>query len=325
VTSRPSDNGPRALSPQDLQLLLAIGSTGSFAAAAGSLGLTQSAVSRAVRECEHKAGAVLFDRGRGGARPTAAGEVALAHARQILRQLDRLGVEARSAAGGSLTGTLRIAAFRRAAARLLPPALTRLAARYPALRPQILMVPEVGRGTAGEVADGNADLAIATLAADSGTTLPGLVTRELRSEPFLLAAPSGHPDPRTLPLIDWPENCSSYTRAWWARQQWLPPATIHADDDGVVLSMVAQGLGIAILPELTLADPPAGITVTALGDAPPILKIVSVTTRATAASIAVRELLRELQKKRPLPPRLATQVTASASNSACRCIATCRN
>jgi DNA-binding transcriptional LysR family regulator len=59
--------------------------------------------------------------------------------------------------------------------------------------------------------------------------------------------------------------------------------------------MVAQGLGIAILPRLTVADPPAGVTVTSLGDAPPVLSIVSVTTRATAPSTAVRELVRELQ------------------------------
>jgi DNA-binding transcriptional LysR family regulator len=180
------------------------------------------------------------------------------------------------------------------AAQLLPPALARLATRYPALRPQVFVVPELGRGTAGEVTDGHADLAISTLATDE-KPLAGLVTRELLREPFLLAAPADHPDPRALPLIDWPENCSSYTRAWWARQQWLPTATINADDDGVVLSMVAQGLGLAILPRLTLADPPAGVRVTSLGDAPPVLRIVCVTTRATASSIAVRELLRELQ------------------------------
>src|ERR1039457_6175488 len=250
VTGRPSDSGSRALSPQDLRLLLAVDSTGSFTAAAQSLGITQSAVSRSVRECERKAGAVLFERSRTGACPTAAGQVALVHARQILRQLDLLGAEARGAAAGSLSGTLQIAAFRRAAAQLLTPALARLAARYPALRPQVLIVPELGRGAAGEVADGHADLAISTLATDD-KALPGLVTRELLREPFLprpplapadaprrgrgpgtlprepslLAAPADHPDPRALPLIDWPENCSSYTRAWWARQQWLPAAT----------------------------------------------------------------------------------------------------
>jgi molybdate transport repressor ModE-like protein len=297
VTVQSSQSGSRALSPHDLRLLLAIDRDGSFTAAAQALGMTQSAVSHAVRECERTVGAILFERGRTGARPTAAGQRAVIHARQILRQLELLGAEARGAAAGSLSGMLRIAAFRRAAVRLLPPALARLTARYPAIEPQVLIVPELGRGAAGEVADGRADLAIATLSTEgeAATALPGMVARELLREPFLLASPTGHPDPRALPLIDWPENCSSYTRAWWARQQWLPPATINADDDGVVLSMVAQGLGIAILPRLTLADPPAGVAVTNLGDAPPVRRIVSVVTRATASSIAVRELVRELR------------------------------
>jgi DNA-binding transcriptional LysR family regulator len=199
--------------------------------------------------------------------------------------------------GRSLSGTLRIAAFRRAAAQLLPPALAKLSTRYPAITPQILIVPELGRGTAGEVADGHADLAIATLSTedDAASALPGMVISELLREPFLLACPAGHPDPRGLPLIDWPENCSSHTCAWWARQQWLPYATINVADDGVVLSMVAQGLGIAILPRLSLTDAPAGVAVSNLGDAPPIRRIVSVATRATASSIAVRQLVRELR------------------------------
>jgi DNA-binding transcriptional LysR family regulator len=304
VTVPPDESGAQPLSPQDLRLLLAIDRDGSFSAAALALGMTQSAVSRAVRECERKVGAILFERGRTGARPTAAGQRALVHARQILRQLEVLGAEARGAAAGSMTGTLRIAAFRRAAAQLLPPALIRLAARYPEVTPLVRIVPELGRGTAGEVADGRADVAIATLSTEdeAARVLPGMVIKELLREPFLLAYPTGHPDPRGLPLIDWAENCSAYTRAWWARQQWLPPATINVSDDGVVLSMVAHGLGMAILPRLALADPPAGVAVSSLGDAPPVRRIVSVATRATAPSIAVRALVRHLQ------------ATASSSN-----------
>lgn len=211
-----------------------------------------------------------------------------------------LGSEARAAAAGSLSGTLRIAAFRRAATQLLAPALARLSVRHPAISPQVLVVPEVGRGTAGEVADGHADVAIATLSTEdeAARSLPGMVTSDLLREPFLLACPARHPDPRGLPLIDWPENCSSYTRytrAWWARQDWLPPATINVADDGVVMSMVAQGLGIAILPRLTLAGPPAGVAVSDLGDTPPVRRIITVATRATASSVAVRELVRELR------------------------------
>lgn len=282
------------LTPHELRLLLAVGRTGSFTAAAAELGLTQSAVSHAVRTCEGKVGAVLFDRGRGGARPTLAGERTLVHSRRILRQLEILTAEARGAAAGTMSGPLRVAAFRSAAVRLLPPALERLTTRHPGLSPQVLVVPELGRGTAGEVADGRADLAIATLAEDTGPPA-GLLAGELLREPYFLVHPEGHANPRGLPLIDWAENCSSYTRAWWSRQDWLPSTTLDAADDGVVLSLVQQGIGMAVLPRLTLAVTPEGVTVTPLGDNPPTRRLVHITTPATAQSLAVRELVRELR------------------------------
>ena len=71
------------LAPHELRILAAVDRERSFTAAAAALGLTQSAVSHAVRTLEGKLGAVLFDRGRHGARPTPAGERAAAHARQV--------------------------------------------------------------------------------------------------------------------------------------------------------------------------------------------------------------------------------------------------
>jgi DNA-binding transcriptional LysR family regulator len=282
------------LTPRELRLLLAVERGGSFTAAAEELGMTQSAVSHAVRTCERKVGVVLFERGRRGARPTPAGERALVHARLTLRQLEVLGAEARGAATGTVAGTLRVAAFRGAAERLLPAAFERLTARFAGLTPRVTIVRELGRGPSGEVADGRADVAIDTLAEE---TVPaaGLIVGELFREPYLLAHPAGHPDPRGLPLIDWAENCSLYTREWWSRQDWLPPATLDVTDDGVVLSMVAQGLGMAILPRLTLAVTPPGVAVSPLDDLPPTRRVVSVATRATVRSLAVRELIRELR------------------------------
>ena len=282
------------LTPQDLRLLVAIADGGSFTAAAERLGMTQSAASYAVRSAERKVGAVLFERGRHGARPTAAGQRAVVHARQILRQLEFLTADSRAAASGSLSGALRIAAFRSAAAYLLPAVLERLTARHPGLVPQVLVVRELGRGTAGEVADGRADVAIATLAEDE-EPLPGLTAGELLREPYVWVRPKSHADARRLPLIDWAENCSSYTRAWWSRQDWLPPTRLDVADDGVVLSMVAQGIGTAILPRLTLTDLPAGVDVVPLGTDPPTRRLVFVTTPATARAAAVRALIRELR------------------------------
>jgi DNA-binding transcriptional LysR family regulator len=284
------------LTTQDLRLLVAVADTGSFTAAAERLDLTQSAVSHAVRTAERKVGTVLFERGRRGAVPTPAGERAVAHARLILRQFELLAAEARGASSGNIQGPVRIVAFRSAAAHLLPPALERLTARHPHVVPQVLIVRELGRGTAGEVADGRADVAIATLSEDAEPPT-GLTAGDLLREPYFLVRPKGQTDLGGLPLIDWAENCSSYTRDWWRRQDWLPATRIDVADDGVVLSMVAQGIGFAVLPQLTLADPHPGVDVIPLGTQPPTRRVVSVTARAIRSAAAVRELVRELRSQ----------------------------
>ncbi|RST19038.1 LysR family transcriptional regulator [Streptomyces sp. WAC05374] len=283
------------LGPHELRVLVAVADTGGFSAAAGALGLTQSAVSHSVRGSERKIGAVLFDRGRAGARPTPAGEKAVAYARRVLRLLDVLTAEARGAAGtGVAEGPLRIAAFRSAALHLLPPVLERLRARHPGIEPRVRIVREVGRGTAGEVADGKADIAIATLGG-SAPLPPGLVANGLFEEPYAVVHPVGHAAPRSLPLVDWAENCGSYTRDWWAAQEWIPTATVEAEDDGAVLALVSGGHGMAIMPALSLAGAPDSVTIADLGPRRPTRQVGYVTTSQLAGSAVVRAFVRELR------------------------------
>ncbi|MFI6418520.1 LysR family transcriptional regulator [Streptomyces sp. NPDC050842] len=287
------------LAPRELRVLVAVGRERGFSAAAVALGMTQSAVSHSVRTTERKLGAVLFDRGRTGATPTAAGERALAHARRVLRLLDVMAAEVRGAArdggaSGTLAGPLRIAAFRSAALHLLPRALGRLTARHPEIVPEVRIVREIGRGTAGEVLDGRADLGIATLGTTSPVP-PELVGGVLVEEGYALVHPAGHPAPRSLPLVDWTENCTSYTREWWAGQEWLPPATVQAEDDGAVLSMVSTGYGMAVMPELSLVGAPPTVEITDLGPERPTRSVGYVTTPELASSLAVRALIRELR------------------------------
>ncbi|MFF1705179.1 LysR family transcriptional regulator [Streptomyces sp. NPDC058252] len=287
------------LAPRELRTLVAVAGEGGFSAAALTLGTTQSAVSHAVRGIERKVGVVLFERGRHGARPTAAGERAVAHARRVLRMLDTLVAEARGAgagpdAGDTVAGPLRIAAFRSAALHLLPPALERLAVRHPGIEPSVRVVREVGPGTAGEVSEGRADVGIATLGTSTPVP-PELVGDVLLEEPYALVHPAGHPDPRSLPLVDWTENCSSYTRTWWAAQDWIPCATIRDEDDGAVLSMVSSGLGMAIMPALSLTSAPLTTEITDLGPERPTRSVGYVTTPELARTVAVRALIRELR------------------------------
>lgn len=288
----------RDLAPHELRILLAVGSEGGFSAAAAVLGMTQSAVSHSVRTSERKLGAVLFDRGRTGATPTAAGERALGHARRVLRLLEVMAAEVRGAGTGALAGPLRIAAFRSAALNLLPRALERLAARHPEIAPEVRIVREVGLGTAGEVLEGRADLGIATIGTTSPVP-PRLVAGVLVEEGYALVHPAGHAAPRSLPLVDWTENCTSYTREWWAGQDWLPAATVEAEDDGAVLSMVSSGFGMAVMPELSLIGAPPSVQITDLGPDRPTRSVGYVTTPELAKSLAVRALIRELRAVRP--------------------------
>ncbi|MEV6951607.1 LysR family transcriptional regulator [Streptomyces sp. NPDC051183] len=287
------------LAPQELRILVAVAESGGFSAAGAALGITQSAVSHAVRGSEAKIGAVLFERGRGGASPTPAGERAVSHARRILRLYEVLGAEARAAgraAAGpaAVEGVLRIAAFRSAALHLLPPALERLTARHPGIRPEVRVVRELGAGTAGEVAAGRADLGIATLGVPQDAA-PGLLSGVLLEEAYALVHPAGHPDPRKLPLLDWDENCGSYTRAWWLAQDWIPRATVKAEDDAMVLTMVGRGLGMAIMPELSLREAAETVEITGLGPERPVRRVGYVTTPESASTLAVRALIRELR------------------------------
>ncbi|MFF4274826.1 LysR family transcriptional regulator [Streptomyces sp. NPDC001536] len=282
------------LAPHELRTLVAVAEEGGFSAAAGRLGTSQSAVSHAVRGIERKLGVVLFERGRHGARPTAAGARAVAHGRRVLRMLDVLVRETRAVAPEDVAGPLRIAAFRSAALHLLPPVLERLTARHPAVEPTVTVVREIGPGTAGEVAEGRADLGIATFGTSSPIP-PQLVGDVLLEEPYALVHPVGHPTPRSLPLVDWRENCSSYTRTWWAAQDWIPTATVRAEDDGAVLSMVGSGLGMAIMPALSLAGAPLGLEITDLGPDRPTRQVGYVTTPELAATAVVRALVRELR------------------------------
>jgi LysR family transcriptional regulator for metE and metH len=78
----------RDLETRQLRLLTAIAECGTLTAAAARLGLTQPALSHALRAVEKLVGTTLFVRDRRGMTPTEAGERVLRTARQVLRELD---------------------------------------------------------------------------------------------------------------------------------------------------------------------------------------------------------------------------------------------
>lgn len=72
-------------------------------------------------------------------------------------------------------------------------------------------------------------------------------------------------------------------------------ATVQAEDDGAVLSMVSTGYGMAVMPELSLVGAPSTVEITDLGPERPTRSVGYVTTPELASSLAVRALIRELR------------------------------
>jgi DNA-binding transcriptional LysR family regulator len=115
-----------------LPVVLAVARRGGFAAAAGELGMSPSAVSHAVRTVEDRLGAPLFARTTRSVALTEAGHGFVAAIGPAMRDLQD-GLERLRLAGGRVTGVLRLNVPRIAQPIVLTPILLLLARRHPEL------------------------------------------------------------------------------------------------------------------------------------------------------------------------------------------------
>lgn len=124
-----------------IEMLVRAADTGSFAKAAHSLGLTSSAISRAIAELEGELRVPLFYRTTRSLRLTHEGEELYRRGRDIL---DRLGeVEsAISRNAGRLGGTLRVGLSVPLNRHIIMPAVARFMRRHPALRLECLTLTQ---------------------------------------------------------------------------------------------------------------------------------------------------------------------------------------
>ena len=115
-----------------LQLLVAIADGGSFTAASSRLGLSPSAVSKAVTRIESRLGVRLLQRTTRHVSFTDAGEAYVARGRRLIAELEALEREA-SSRDGTLRGTLRVSAPMVYGSVEVAPVLAALARKHPAL------------------------------------------------------------------------------------------------------------------------------------------------------------------------------------------------
>lgn len=250
-----------------LRVVLEVARSGSFSAAAATLGYTQSAISRQVAATEDAVGARLFERRARGVRPTAAGEVLVRRAIRVLGEVDGalqevVGLRERMA------GRLVVGAFPAAAASLVPRAVARLIARHPQL--DVSLVEAASPVLVRRLRTGRIEVAVAALGADD----PDVDLTGLRSEGIRLArgpgiaVASGHRlatkdvvDVEDLAGETWvvgagPEGEPQF-RAWPTLAN--PRIGYSARQWPTRFGLVAAGLGIAVVPGLAADTVPADV------------------------------------------------------------------
>jgi LysR family nitrogen assimilation transcriptional regulator len=94
---------------RQLRYFVAVAERGGFAAAASTLNVAQSALSRHVKELEHELGGALLERGSRGVSVTESGKVLLARGRWLLGAIDDIKAEVRTE-NREPSGTVRLGA-----------------------------------------------------------------------------------------------------------------------------------------------------------------------------------------------------------------------
>jgi DNA-binding transcriptional LysR family regulator len=235
---------------------------GSFRRAAERLGYVQSAISQQVAYLESRVGTRLLDRSRGSARVTltTAGEVFLEHAGEIMVRFQAASAELSALSNGA-SGSLRVGVFDRVASRLMPTILTRLQSRLPGVR--IAATETATDGALFELVErGSLDLAFADLPLEAGP----FESLELFSDPLTLVVGASCPlgevdqlrrleDLGELPLIG-SRGCRSLPRIEsHLRSRGIQVEfAYHAETLSAVHSLVAAGIGAAILPRMATPE-----------------------------------------------------------------------
>jgi Transcriptional regulator len=119
-----------------LQHIVALARTGNFSRAAEGVNVTQPALSRSIASFEARHGLRLFDRGRGGVVPTAAGRMVIAQAQAILGATRELEDSLDAHAAGEV-GNVALGLGPLAACLLMPDLARALLAARPRLRLQL--------------------------------------------------------------------------------------------------------------------------------------------------------------------------------------------
>ncbi len=292
-----------------LRALHAVSVHGSVGAAAAALGYTPSAVSQQIAKLERETRTTLLERHGRGVALTEEAKLLAATAQQLM-DISEQAETALEESRGQPIGRLRVAAFASAARGLLPAVLADLAHRHPALEVRLteinphLSMDLVSRGVTDLAVTHDWD--IAPLPAPEG--VEQAVIGDDRCD---LLVPAGHPFTSRAVI-----HRSDLGGQRWVCQppgrvchDWLvrtlrtagfePDITHIAEENHTIVSLVAAGLGVAVVPRLGTGTLPPGAVAVPL-EPGPVRRLYALWRTGAARRPAITEAVRTLREHWPL-------------------------
>lgn len=242
---------------RQLRFLAALADTLNFSRAAELCHVTQPTLSTGLKELEGRLGVALAERTRQSVMLTPAGEDIAARARRVLAEVKDIEAAAHQHSG-AFQGKVRLGAIPTLGPFLLPRALPQIRRTWPEL--QIFLREELTDSLAAGLAAGRLDLILVARPYDLGDA----VVEPLFQDGYQLAVSGKHALAAKGKAV--PEDLSRTPLLLLERGHCLqrhalsafPGIPLYADDTfaatslPTLISMVEEGLGITLLPDLAV-------------------------------------------------------------------------
>lgn len=286
---------------RQLEYVVALADTLNFRRAAEACFVTQPGLSSQLKQLETLLGVTLFERDRRRVLITPAGEAVVAHARQVLEQLDSI-VEVAHSLGEPLSGPLRLGVIPTIAPYLLPIVLPELLREYPLVKP-ILREDHTAK-LVDLVETGQLDVALFALEAE----IRNLETMPLFRDRFFVALASDHPlaKRKRLRVADLEDQeFLLLEEGHCLRDQALPVcsagsarvADFRATSLPTLIQMVASGAGMTLLPEMAVEEAKERSSVVVLPIGPESSRTIALGWRRSSPSASSYRLLGDVFRK----------------------------
>jgi DNA-binding transcriptional LysR family regulator len=290
-----------------MQLLRAVAEHGSFSAAAAALHLTQPAVSRQIAKLEREAGLRLLERSPRGLQLTDAGRVVLERADAIAAHLVAAEREL-DAVGRVEGGRLRVTAFPTAGATIVVEAIRLFRERHPGVSVSFSELKSTA--VAAAIRRGDCDLGLTFRPRGRAAPPDDLLERvHLLTDRMLVALPAGHPcaaRPRVrladLHAEGWIHGSQPGARLIYdacVAAGFEPRIVAETDHAPIVHGLVAAGVGVTLLPGISLPGVRDDVAVRPLAPPEPRREVEAVVRAGRMRPPAVTAMLDVLRELAP--------------------------